>query len=69
MRLVFAFWLPNLARGANPEVRDLFADTWVATDAIGRSMPDFATVGPLKQDQRRVVGIFYITWHVDSRAR
>ena len=46
--------------------RDLFADTWVATDALGRTMPDHAQVGPLKTDQRRVVGIFYITWHTDG---
>jgi len=46
--------------------RDLYADTWVATDALGRVMPDIGAVGPVKTDQRRVVGIFYITWHRDS---
>ncbi len=51
-----------------PDYRDLFSDTWVATDALGRTMPDFATVGPVKNDQRRVVGIFYITWHSDNLA-
>ncbi len=44
--------------------RDLYPDTWVANDALGRMMPDFSTVGPIKNDQRRVVGIFYVTWHV-----
>lgn len=29
-------------------------------------MPGFADVGPVKNDQRRVVGIFYIAWHGDS---
>jgi len=47
-------------------VRDLCADTWVGTDALGRTMPSFEKVGPVKKDQRRVVGIFYIAWHSDS---
>ena len=47
-------------------VRDIYADTWVATDALGRSMPSFAQAGPVKNDQRRVTGIFYITWHSDG---
>lgn len=47
-------------------IRDLYADTWVGTDALGRTMPTFEVVGPVKKDQRRVVGIFYITWHTDS---
>ncbi len=47
--------------------RDLFPDTWVAQDAIGRNMPTYSVVGPVKRDQRRVVGIFYITWHSDSQ--
>ncbi|RFS19294.1 hypothetical protein DVR12_23970 [Chitinophaga silvatica] len=45
--------------------RDLYSDTWVATDAIGRTMPGIQQVGPVKNDQKRVVGIFYITWHRD----
>ena len=32
-------------------------------------MPDYAVVGPVKQDHRRVVGIFYIAWHRDSLAK
>ncbi len=56
------------ARAAEPLAgRDLFQDTWVAQDALGRKMPSHAEVGPLKHDQRRVVGIFYITWHSDSQ--
>jgi len=46
--------------------RDISPDTWVARDALGRTMPGYAEVGPVKTDQRRVVGIFYITWHSDS---
>ena len=58
----------NCARAAEPAYRDIFPDTWVATDALGRTMPDYAAVGPVKQDQRHVVGIFYIAWHSDSLA-
>jgi hypothetical protein len=57
----------GLAEGAEATVyRDLFQDTWVAQDALGRRMPTLPEVGPIKKDQRRVVGIFYITWHSDS---
>lgn len=54
-------------RSAEQTARDLYSDTWVGTDALGRTMPSIAEVGPVKEDQRRVVGIFYITWHSDSR--
>src|SRR5665213_759070 len=48
--------------------RDLYPDTWVGTDALGRTMPTYNEVGPVKKDHRRVVGIFYITWHRDELA-
>lgn len=47
---------------------DLYSDTWVATDALGRTMPDIDSVGPVKTDHRRIVGIFYITWHTQNLA-
>lgn len=50
------------------EYRDIYPDTWVATDALGRTMPSYEEVGPIKNDQRRVVGIFYITWHTQGLA-
>jgi|TARA_B110001469_G_C9646807_1_gene327337 hypothetical protein len=43
------------------DVRDIHADTWVASDALGRTMPSFEEVGSIKKDQRRITGIFYIT--------
>ena len=46
--------------------RDLYSDTWVATDAIGRTMPTSEQTGDVKDDKRRVVGIFYITWHTQD---
>ncbi len=55
-------------RAEEPSYRDIYPDTWVATDGLGRTMPEISDVGPVKQDQRRVVGIFYIAWHRDSLA-
>jgi hypothetical protein len=49
-----------------PGYRDLYSDTWVGHDALGRNVPPCSVVGPVKKDHRRVVGIFYITWHSDS---
>ena len=57
------------SQSEGPACRDLYADTWVGTDALGRSMPGFTAVGPVKNDQRRVVGIFYIAWHRDALGR
>ena len=65
--IVTALILSSVAAfGEEPYYRDLFSDTWVAADALGRPMPDLAEAGPVKDGQRRVVGIFYITWHADS---
>lgn len=66
--LLLVACVSNAAASQKPSYRDIYPDTWVATDALGRMMPDFAAVGPVKEDQRRVVGIFYITWHDDGRA-
>ena len=68
--ILAAFLLSTFAAHAGEDAfRDLYSDTWVATDALGRTMPSFADVGPVKKDQRRVVGIFYITWHGDGLAK
>ena len=48
--------------------RDLYTDTWVGTDALGRTMPTYDIVGPVKKNHKRVVGIFYVTWHSDNNA-
>ena len=71
--LILAFVVMSCALSAQditvkrPAV-DLYQDTWVATDALGRTMPGYDAVGPVKTDQRRVVGIFYITWHTQNLA-
>lgn len=45
--------------------RDIYPDTWVATDDVGRVMPT-ADEAPLKSDKERTVGIFYVTWHTQG---
>ena len=49
--------------------RDLYSDTWVGSDALGRTMPDSSVAGPPKQDHPRAVGMFYVTWHSDDKAK
>jgi len=46
---------------------DIYPDTWVGTDALGRKMPTSKEVGALKTDKKRTVGIFYITWHDEGK--
>ena len=48
------------------QVTDILPDTWVATDALGRTMPT-ADESPLRTDKKRTVGIFYITWHDEGK--
>ena len=65
--LFFAVDLLAQKRGSTQIAeRDLYPDTWVATDAIGRTMPTLEQTGERKSDKRRVVGIFYITWHTQD---
>ena len=45
--------------------QDIYSDTWVATDGVGRVMPTSEDV-PLKTDKDRTVGIFYVTWHTQN---
>lgn len=39
---------------------DVYADTWVATDGLGRQVPGHETTGPVKPG--KTVGIFYFLW-------
>lgn len=45
---------------ASAAERDVFSDTWVATDALGRSLPGPREAGPPRSD--RTVGLFYFLW-------
>ena len=40
---------------------DLMADTWVATDGLGRPLPGAADCGPSRSS--RPIGVFYFLWH------
>ena len=48
------FFLLTFSLFSNP------ADQWVATDAIGRSLPNHEQVGPIRKD--KYVGMFYYIW-------
>ncbi|MDP4117826.1 MAG: stalk domain-containing protein [Bacillota bacterium] len=48
----------------NFELKDTYADTWVATDMLGRKLPDYETVGKYNPDKQ--VGMFYWTWHAQQ---
>lgn len=39
---------------------DTFSDTWVAADALGRTLPGYDQVGPPRKN--RFIGIFYFLW-------
>jgi hypothetical protein len=56
----FLFILRAMPISAAPVDGDVFADTWVATDALGRSLPTFNEVGPPRTG--RHVGLFYFLW-------
>src|SRR5512137_938593 len=51
--------------GAPYAGNDVFADTWVATDGAGRTVPGSAECGPPRKD--KWVGIFYWTWHIPQK--
>ncbi|MCX6877761.1 MAG: hypothetical protein NTW21_28710 [Verrucomicrobia bacterium] len=52
---------PTLAQSAKVLSWDTLADTWVATDGLGRSLPLNDTTGPVKPN--RTVGMFYFLWN------
>lgn len=56
--------LTSLSASAGSEPQHI-SDTWAATDALGRKLPDHATVGDPQPD--RSVAMFYWTWHVDGK--
>jgi len=50
----------SFTTNTNYEVRDLYSDSWVATDALDRELPGYSECGPLRQD--RYVALFYFLW-------
>ena len=56
-----------MTTGRPMPVRDLYSDTWVASDGLGRAVPTAATTGPRRPG--KTVGIFYfIANHVPGGA-
>ncbi len=64
IRLAAAFLISaSFHTGASVYARqhiDLQTDTWVATDALNRSLPTSTEVGPPRRD--KTVGLFYFLW-------
>ena len=44
---------------------DTYSDTWVATDGLGRTLPNYDECGPPKTN--KTVGLFYYLWHDSAR--
>jgi len=57
---VLLVWLVPAVYGEDRPYRDLYADTWSATDALGRVLPEFEDCGGPKAN--RTVGLFYFLW-------
>ncbi len=55
-----AFVAANAGAAETVNTWDVASDTWVATDALGRSLPTAAEVGPPRPG--RFVGVFYFLW-------
>ena len=56
--LLFVIFFPNSLAAQIPPGRELAPETWVATDALGRSLPTDQPTRP-----GRKVGVFYFLWH------
>ncbi|WP_460197782.1 glycoside hydrolase family 71/99 protein [Segatella asaccharophila] len=66
--LLMAGFLPGrICSQTRQKEVDIYPDTWVGTDGLGRRMPTSKEVGTLKTDKKRTVGIFYITWHDEGK--
>jgi hypothetical protein len=59
LAVLFLFWL--LPGSAHPAAVDLFSDTWVAADDLGRKLPLFPEAPAPRPN--RTVAIFYFLWH------
>lgn len=58
-----AAYSPVRAQGDDALGWDIYPDTWVGADGVGRLQPTADEVGQAKTDKKRDVGIFYVTWH------
>ncbi len=63
-------WVDPKAVTPVPDSRiiDVYADTWVATDAAGHKVADYEEAGDVKEGKHEVV-MFYHDWHIhDTKA-
>lgn len=65
LTLIAALGLASAGEAA--PLRDTAPDTWVAADALHRTLPTAAQVGEPKPD--RTIGIFYFNWHAAFGAK
>lgn len=57
---ILVAWAFHLGVAETPGPRDVMSDTWIATDALGRTLPDGTACGAPRPDKQ--VGIFYFLW-------
>ncbi|GHT64039.1 hypothetical protein AGMMS50239_21030 [Bacteroidia bacterium] len=64
MKNIIIIYLLFISFGAKSQEKkefwDVMSDTWVATDGLGRQLPDASEVGAPKKD--KTIGIFYFIW-------
>jgi len=65
--VIFYASAQNLFSQSLTPLRDIHPDSWVATDALGRSLPGYDECGPIKKD--RYVGLFYFVTHTSPQAK
>ncbi|RED98341.1 T9SS type A sorting domain-containing protein [Marinoscillum furvescens] len=54
------FYVGEVDSGNTPVANHDYMSNWVVTDALGREMPTFDEVGPVRDN--RTVGVFYYLW-------
>jgi hypothetical protein len=59
--ILVALFCYGITVAQNPTPTVAYGNDWVATDAIGRSLPDYNAVGG--QRAERYIGMFYWLWH------
>ena len=59
--IIATLFFHGIAIAQNPIPSVAYGNDWVATDAIGRTLPDYAAAGG--QRAQRYIGMFYWLWH------
>ncbi|HEX8607555.1 MAG TPA: hypothetical protein VF679_02820, partial [Pedobacter sp.] len=66
LAFIVFFAMANFSKGFTQESLINYSTGLPATDALGRKLPTYKEVGPLKKD--KFVGMFYWTWHYAQAA-